>query len=424
MPSPALGDLTGDGIPEVVASASDGGVHAWRGNGSQLWAKYLPGGGGAASPIIADMNGDGHNDVGAGNAYAFSVLHGSNGSLMNELNTRFSRESAGAVGNFGSGGWKLVTDGFDQPRHLNTLQAFDMPAPRVTPPWPEFRHDAAHKAGPVGKNLLPPGYCRRSIVPTRHPSSVSTHGYWIASANGSVYAKKGAPYKGGAGGHVNGHIVGLAATHSGNGYYLLDSAGNMFTYGDAHSYGSMAGKHLNAPIIAMTATSTGHGYFLLGRDGGVFTFGDARFDGSTGGKHLNAPIISMAATTTGHGYWLLASDGGVFTFGDAKFHGSTGGKRLAAPMISMATAPSGKGYWLIARDGGVFSFGVPFYGSIPGVGLCRPPTGVQIRPTLTGKGYFVLGGDGTVWPFGDAQSGGGTPALPFSNVAVDLAVRR
>ena len=147
----------------------------------------------------------------------------------------------------------------------------------------------------------------------------------------------------------------------------------------------MAGKHLNQPIIALAPTASGRGYWLLASDGGVFSFGDASFYGSMGGKRLNQPIISIAATRSGHGYWLLASDGGVFSFGDARFHGSTGNLRLSSPVLSMATAPAGQGYWLVAGDGGIFSFGVPFYGSVPGIGLCAAIPGVQIRPTLTGQ---------------------------------------
>ncbi len=428
MASPACGDLGGDQIPEVVVSSGDGYVHAYRGNGSQIWARQLLYVGGAphnapaSSPIIADFNGDGVNDVAAGNDYAFFMLDGRNGSIMQINNTFLSHESAGAVGDFG-GSWKLIVDGFNTPNHTNTLEAFNMPTPGKTPPWPEFRHDSAHLGGPVAYHLLPPGYCSRPVNPTPHPQSASSAGYWVASANGSVYALHGAPYKGNALGRVHGIVVGVAATHSGNGYYLLDSAGDIFPFGDATSYGSEAGKRLNAPIIALAATPSGHGYWLLGRDGGVFTFGDARFYGSTGSERLNAPIISMAPTTTGHGYYLLGADGGVFTFGDAKFRGSTGSMRLNAPVISMATSPSGAGYWLVAKDGGVFSFHVPFYGSLPGSGLCRTPQGIQIRPTLTGAGYYMLATNGSVWAFGDAQSGGSTPALPMNNAAMDLAIR-
>jgi hypothetical protein len=428
LPSPALGDLNGDGVPEVVVSSGDGYVRAYYGNGRLMWAKQLTfnntrPGGGASSPIIADVNGDGQNDVVASNDWAYHILNGANGALMGQVNKWLSSEAAAAVGNFGPAGWKLIVNSFNTPEHRNVLSAYDMPAPRKTPPWPMFHQAGDHRGGPIGKALPPPGYCRR---PGSHgtPSDASSHGYWVAGATGSVYAFKGAPYVGNANGRVHGRVVGMGQTSTGNGYYLLDSAGVIFPFGDARSYGSMAGRHLNAPIIALAPTPTGRGYWLLGRDGGVFTFGDARFKGSTGGHHLNAPIISMTSTRTGNGYFLLASDGGVFTFGDAHFKGSTGGHHLNAPIISMAASPSGTGYWLIARDGGIFSFGVPFYGSLVGLGLCSPPPGVQIRPTLTGRGYFLLAATGSVWPFGDAKTAGNTPPLTLSNLAVDLVVRK
>ncbi|RMF30845.1 MAG: VCBS repeat-containing protein, partial [Chloroflexi bacterium] len=35
--SVALGDLTNDGVPEIVVGGIDGKVHAYRGNGTRLW---------------------------------------------------------------------------------------------------------------------------------------------------------------------------------------------------------------------------------------------------------------------------------------------------------------------------------------------------------------------------------------------------
>ena len=72
-----------------------------------------------------------------------------------------------------------------------------------------------------------------------------------------------------------------------------------------------------APVVGMAATHDGNGYWLVGSDGGIFAFGDAGFHGSTGGLKLNAPVVGMAATTDGGGYWLVASDGGIFNYGDA-----------------------------------------------------------------------------------------------------------
>ena len=93
---------------------------------------------------------------------------------------------------------------------------------------------------------------------------------------------------------------------------------------------------LNQPIVGMAATPTGRGYWFVATDGGIFTFGDAHFYGSTGAIHLNQPIVGMASTRSGHGYWLIARDGGVFTFGDAHFYGSTGAIRLNQPIVGGA----------------------------------------------------------------------------------------
>ncbi|HVB94477.1 MAG TPA: hypothetical protein VND67_09155 [Acidimicrobiales bacterium] len=71
----------------------------------------------------------------------------------------------------------------------------------------------------------------------------------------------------------------------------------------------------------MAATPSGNGYWLVASDGGIFTFGDANFDGSEGGQQLNRPMVGMAAVPDGSGYWTVAQDGGIFTF-DAPFLGS------------------------------------------------------------------------------------------------------
>src|SRR5205807_7495162 len=99
--------------------------------------------------------------------------------------------------------------------------------------------------------------------------------------------------------------------------------GGIFSFGDAAFLGSTGGIRLNQPIVGMSATPSGRGYWLVARDGGIFSFGDAGFFGSTGSIRLNAPILGMASTPTGGGYWLVARDGGIFSFGDAGFFGST-----------------------------------------------------------------------------------------------------
>jgi hypothetical protein len=101
--------------------------------------------------------------------------------------------------------------------------------------------------------------------------------------------------------------------------------GGIFSYGDAHFYGSTGAIRFNQPVVGMAATSDGRGYWLVAADGGVFSYGDAPFEGSAGSIHLNEPIVGMARTADGKGYWLAAADGGVFSYGDAVFYGSGSG---------------------------------------------------------------------------------------------------
>ncbi len=106
---------------------------------------------------------------------------------------------------------------------------------------------------------------------------------------------------------------------------------------------------LNAPVVGMASTPTGNGYWLVASDGGIFSFGDAHFFGSTGAMHLNAPVVGMARDGTGGGYWLAGADGGVFTFGNAHFQGSASGLVPAdRRVVQLVGMPDGNGYRMLA----------------------------------------------------------------------------
>jgi len=171
---------------------------------------------------------------------------------------------------------------------------------------------------------------------------------------------------------------------------------NDFSGPPANNFGDMAGKPLNQPIVGMSPTADGQGYWLVASDGGIFTFGDAHFYGSTGAIHLNQPIVAMAVTPDGGGYWLAASDGGIFTFGDAGYYGSTGNIHLNQPVEGMIPTPDGQGYWMVASDGGIFTFGeAPFKGSAGNRQLTAPIAGM----IPNGTGYTLVGQDGQTYPF-------------------------
>ena len=171
---------------------------------------------------------------------------------------------------------------------------------------------------------------RSSASSRRRPGS----GYWLVAADGGVFTlrRRALPRVRPAAQHLNqpdrrhrAHAERRAATGSSRSTAACSASATRT------STGRWAAIHLNRPIVGMAATPTGTGYWLVASDGGVFCFGDAHFHGSMGGVHLNQPIVGMAATPTGNGYWLVASDGGVFCFGDAQFRGSTANVQLNRP---------------------------------------------------------------------------------------------
>jgi len=117
--------------------------------------------------------------------------------------------------------------------------------------------------------------------------------------------------------------------------------------GGAQFFGSMAGKHLSSQVVGITATPTGRGYWLVTADGRVFSFGAAHLHGSMATLHVHERIVGMATTPDGDGYWLLAADGGVFSFGDARFWGSVPGKDVRiSDAIALVPANTGAGYYV------------------------------------------------------------------------------
>ena len=243
-------------------------------------------------------------------------------------------------------------------------------------------------------------------------------GYWMAAADGGVFAFGASDFYGSMGGtRLNRPIVGMAPTPSGKGYWLVASDGGVFAFGDATFHGSTGALALNKPIVGMAPTPSGRGYFLVASDGGVFAFGDARFAGSAGALPLNSPVVGMATTPSGRGYFLVAADGGVFAYGDATFQGSTGGLRLNRPIVGMSATSSGRGYWLVAADGGVFAFGnARFAGSTGAIRLNSPI--VAIQPTSTSGGYWIVAADGGVFAFGDAGFLGSLGNLRLNSAVV------
>ena len=245
--------------------------------------------------------------------------------------------------------------------------------------------------------------------------------YWLAGADGGVFAFGRAAFAGAASDTALGQpVAGIANTPTGDGYWLAGRDGGVFAFGDAPYLGGVSAVALNNPVIDIAANRTGQGYWLAGSDGGVFAFGDAPWLGGIAGTELSAPVTAIVATPTGQGYWLTARDGGVFAFGDAQWLGGAVGIDLTKPVVDMAPTPSGLGYWLVASDGGVFAFGdAGFSGSALGMATNRAVVG--IAPTPSGRGYWLAAGDGGVFAFGDAGFYGSVADARLAHPVVGIA---
>ncbi len=431
--SPALGDLTGDGVDEVVFGARDGRVRAVRGDGTYLWSvapntRREGGGELISSPVIADLDGDGHNDVVLGNGWGTFFLRGSDGTRLYEpAGKGLAFQNSPVVGRFGTE-WVVAIAGLALDG-TGRVSAHAIPRPTAQA-WPGWRHDAQHTGARVARSRSTApapkpvaGRCGPDTNPPAVPDDEGGVGYWSTATNGRVVAS-GARHLGSSVLlPLRAPIIGLASTPTGGGYWQLGADGGIFTYGDARFFGSTGGLPLRRPVIDLAPTPSGRGYWLASSDGGVFTYGDAAFLGSAGDVRLARPIVAVARTPSGEGYFLFADDGGVFTYGDAAFVGSAVGA-TRAPIVDAAANPDGLGYWMLAADGNVFAFGEARYlGGIPGKSLCAPTSGAAIEPTTTGLGYWVLGGDGRVFAFGDALHHGDAVNLGARPVGLTVRAR-
>jgi hypothetical protein len=94
------------------------------------------------------------------------------------------------------------------------------------------------------------------------------------------------------------------------GYIVVGGDGGIFAYDGAPFNGSLGGTVLNNPIIAAAYTPSGNGYWLMDNQGAIFSFGDAAYHGGFNAlppetKGNRKPIGIVAK---GNGYRVVAFD--------------------------------------------------------------------------------------------------------------------
>lgn len=283
------------------------------------------------------------------------------------------------------------------------VEARPLDGSRVTPP-----------SKPTKFLALAPGEAIVELVPT-------WCGYWLVTSAGRVIPAGEASFLGDLAEAALDHaIVASAATTSGDGYYMMDAEGEVFTFGDAEFYGSVpywyaddtgsyevsAFDHATTPFVSLAITEAG--YWLLAADGTVYAFGDAHHHGSIQdvvndawlaghqfsveqSDHdgapfardvLSTPIVDFVPSLADTGYFMLASDGGTFSFGQAQAHESLAGQ-TNSPVIASDATSSGDGYTVLTVKGVVYEHGSLWEPS-------RPGDCVRVRMAQAGRstGYF------------------------------------
>ncbi|MGH2721028.1 MAG: FG-GAP repeat domain-containing protein, partial [Actinomycetota bacterium] len=317
--SPSVGDIDGDGAPEIVFGA---GNFYKASDATKVFALNLSGhlkpgwprqtdGWTQGSPAVADVNGDGRLDVvmgtwrpdGHGSVYAWS---GGGNDLPGFPQTITSGPVLGSV----------VTADF------NGDGAQDPLVPTTRGAW-AFN-------GRNGAGLFKLADLKISLQNSPAVTDADGDGLLDIFLAGEDNDRPGKAVA---------YRFELPAAAGGK---MGGSAWPMFRK-DAQRSGSWTAT----PLSRDFCTSPKAGYWLTAADGGIFAFCEAKFLGSTGNIRLAQPIVGMTPTPTGKGYWLVARDGGLFAFGDAAFHGSTGNMKLAQPIVGMTPTPTGKGYWMV-----------------------------------------------------------------------------
>jgi subtilisin family serine protease len=253
--------------------------------------------------------------------------------------------------------------------------------------------------------------------PPGAPPAAGRFGYWMLNSLGTVYAFGDAPALGDPAPYMGGiDAIDIEPSPTGGGYWVVSSRGKVYNFGE-HLLTSDGVPAAAGRVVSMSATPSGQGYWLFTERGQVFAYGDAGHFGDLAGRKLNAAVLDSIPTPSGRGYYMVAADGGIFAFGDAEFRGSMGGRRLNSPVQSLVPDGDGGGYWLVAADGGVFAFDAPFRGSMGGQHLNKPVSGM-IR---YGNGYLMVAEDGGIFNFSDRPFSGSLGSKPSPRPVVAVA---
>ena len=177
--SPAIGDVDADGKLEIVVGSFDRKVYVWNSDGTKLWSvspkfphPHLSSGRVTGHPIIADIDGNGEQDIAVGTEIGLAILDGRSGLPLQKgldwttlISFAESYETAAAVGKI-NGSRHIVMTAFDTPGHFTRVSAVELPSVSSQDAWPMFRHGVLRRGteGQEHASQLPSDISRSEIL--------------------------------------------------------------------------------------------------------------------------------------------------------------------------------------------------------------------------------------------------------------------
>lgn len=254
-----------------------------------------------------------------------------------------------------------------------------------------------------------------------------TVGYQLLSADGGLFSFGAAEFLGTPAALLPGkRWVAVSSLGDAVGLVAATADGAIVRVGAPGSVEYKPDAWPGQPVVDLAVTPDGDGFWLLDAAGGVFSHGSAAYHGSIPALELEGPrppASSIAPTPTGAGYWILDRAGGIYTFGDADFFGSVPSLRLttpAAPAVDILVTSGGNGYLVLEMDGTIRSFGnAP---DLTAVLRGRSPEVVAMAAGHHDSAVLAVDARGLVYPVGFAPMLGSAAGLALHEEVVDLAV--
>jgi len=247
-------------------------------------------------------------------------------------------------------------------------------------------------------------------------------GYWLSDSAGDVYPFESASTFSVASGSskASGTIIGMAPTPDGQGYYLASNKGKVFAYGDATPPSTSCPTA--SDYVALTVNPYFEGLWLVQANGQVCALGGAETLGPGSGTTLSGTVVGMETTSDGGGLYLVTNNGSVYAYGDATdedFGGLSSG--TATNIVGLALSQYGEGYWLVSAKGAIYPFGeATSFGSESGATLPGPIVGMTA--TADAEGYYLVTDTGKLYPFGDAVGYGDRSSDSQTNITTVAGV--